>query len=200
MAGRRPKPAAMHRLNGNPSMLRKGEIDGSENPEPETALPEMPKGLPKAAKREWRQITPLLLANGLLTRVDGRSLAEYCRWCAIAERAQKELDEKGYTFTTKFQDKDDNIIDGDIKANPSFSQLAQASKMMKSYLIEFGLTPASRRNLKISKPAENAMDAFLSRGARPSAGPTLLTPVKPEDMTADDESVVTPAAEKSSEN
>lgn len=188
MAGRRPKPLAMHRLNGNPSMLSKAEIDAASNPEPRTAVPEMPKGMPKAARREWKHIVPLLVTNGLLTEVDGLALAAYCQAHALVEKAQKEIDETGITFTTHYENEDGTIVDGDIKANPAVAIYLQALKTMKAFLIEFGLTPASRRNLKVNRSDnKDPMEQYIDRKRPQSTGTPLLTPVSPDEMTADDE-------------
>lgn len=186
MAGRRPKPLAIHKLNGNPRHMSKAELNGDDNPQPSLTAPEMPKGLPRAARREFRRMVPLLQGIGVISEIDGLALAEYCRAHALIEQAQKEIDKNGMTFVTHFEDKDGNVIAGDIKANPACSILATQQKVMKSFLIEFGLTPASRSKLKITKKAdEDPMSQFLSRKA-PSAPLQFSTPapVAPEQMTS----------------
>lgn len=186
MAGRRPKPLAIHKLNGNPRHMSKAELNGDDNPKPALTAPEMPKGLPRAARREFRRMVPLLQAIGVISEVDGLALAEYCRAHALIEQAQKEIDKNGMTFITHFEDKDGNVIAGDIKANPACSILSTQQKVMKSFLIEFGLTPASRSKLKITKKSdEDPMTQFLNRKT-PSA-PLQFTPpapVAPEEMEA----------------
>jgi P27 family predicted phage terminase small subunit len=182
MAGRRPKPLAMHQLNGNPSMLSKAELSGADNPQPENGIPEMPKGMARLARREWKQITPLLLSNGLLSKVDGKALLAYCEAYARWQEAAKLIDKYGPVIRTSFETKDGEIILGDLKSNPAVSQTMQWLKLMKSYLIEFGLTPASRRNLKINKvPANDPGEDFMNRRKLTSVG-SIPTPVRPEDM------------------
>lgn len=184
MAGRRPKPLAMHQLNGNPSMLNQRELSGVDNPQPETGLPEMPKGMPRAARREWKQITPLLLANGLLSTVDGKAIMGYCVAYARWEEADKLIDKYGPVIQTSYEDKQGNLVIGDLKANPAVAQADKWLSRMKSFLIEFGLTPASRRNLKVTKKdANDPMTNFLNR-KKPNSGPIPI-PVRPEDMPAD---------------
>jgi P27 family predicted phage terminase small subunit len=181
MAGRRPKPLAMHKLNGNPSKLSKAVLEGADNPTPEAGIPEMPKGMPLAARREWRRIVPLLLANGLLSKVDGKPLAQYCIAFARGEEAQKLIDKYGPVIQTSFRDKEGNIVIGDLKNNPAVSQALAWSKLMKSYLIEFGLTPASRRNLKIAKESANdPVEEFMNRSKPTGTGP-IPVPMRPED-------------------
>lgn len=186
MPGRRPKPLAMHALNGNPSMMSKAELSGSDNPRPDPGLPEMPKGMPKAARREWKQVTKLLLANGLLTNVDGKALAGYCICFARQEEAQKLIDKFGPVIQTSFLNREGDVIIGDLKANPAVAMADKWLARMKSFLVEFGLTPASRRNLHVeAKKPGDEMEDYLSQ-KRPRAPIT----VRPEDMSAGDEEPV----------
>jgi P27 family predicted phage terminase small subunit len=185
MAGRRPKPLAIHQLNGNPRKWGKDKLEGVDNPQPDLREPEMPKGMPKAARREWRRIVPQLLEMKVLTEVDGLALAAYCRAHALVEQAAKEIEKNGMTFTEVFEGKNGEPIVGSIKANPACSIYLNAMKTMKSFLIEFGLTPASRRNIKIEKKDDgDLMEKFMNR---PKSAP-LKFEVKPEEMTSGDES------------
>lgn len=188
MAGRRPKPLAMHQLNGNPSMLNQAELSGADNPQPERSYPEMPKGMPKGAKREWKKICPLLLTNGLLTKVDGKALMGYCVCYARWQEANALIDKWGPVIETSYFDtKSEMQITGDLKANPAVAQADKWLSRMKSFLVEFGLTPASRRNLKVQKnDAGDEMEKYLRKGKAQSAAP-IYTPVRPEDMSAGDE-------------
>ena len=179
MAGRRPKPLAIHQLNGNPSHLSQADLSGMKNPQPELVNPEMPKGMSKSARREWRRIVPLLREVGVLSKIDGLALAAYCDAHGMVEEAEKLIRKGGMTFVSHFEDGEGNIVDGDIKANPAVAIKFQALKVMKSFLIEFGLTPASRSKLKIDKPAaDDKMEAFLRKR------PAQVTPfvVKPEQV------------------
>lgn len=184
MAGRRPKPIEMHQLGGNPSKLSNEELSGADNPNPAKGEPEMPKGMSKAARREWRNIVPELQEVGVLSVVDGKALAAYCESYALWEQACKEYQKFGITFREMYTTKDGAEIVGEIKANPAVAIANQAAKTMKAFLIEFGLTPASRRNLKIEKKQgdENPMEGFLNRKKavgerpRPFAAPTPIAP------------------------
>ncbi len=185
MGGRRPKPLAMHQLNGNPSMLSKAELSGADNPQPESGVPEMPKGMPLAARREWRRITVLLLGNGLLSLVDGKALAQYCIAFARSEEAQKLIDKYGPVIQTSYQAEDGSLVVGDLKTNPAVTQAMQWAKILKSFLIEFGLTPASRRNLKIQKQEQDDPGSDFMNRRKPTGTGPIPVPVKPEDMSAE---------------
>ena len=61
-------------------------------------------------------------------------------------------------------DKNGKEIGHKLKRNPAIAVKNEALKLMKSFLIEFGLTPASRARLHIEKPAEpDAFDLYMAR-------------------------------------
>lgn len=164
MPGRRPKPTAMKELAGNPGHR---PLNDSE-PRPDTGAPEMPKGMPAAARREWARIVPPLIQLGMLTSIDGKALAAYCDAYAHWEMARKEILKHGLLVEEPITGLEGAIIGTRYKANPAVSEYNTFSKLMKSYLIEFGLTPASRSKLKIEK-ANDTPDPMAELLTRPKA-------------------------------
>lgn len=198
MAGRRPKPLAIHQLNGNPRHFSKADLTGSDNPTPDLEEPEMPKGLSKAARREWRRIVPLLLEIKVLSKVDGLALAAYCRCAGDVEALSKLIAADGYTYRAMYENELGVMVPGDMKANPAVSLYNTAMKNMKSFLIEFGLTPASRSKLKIEKAgAGDETETYLK--SKPASGKPFgfTAPAGPAnrssiDAVGSDETVVNP--------
>jgi len=74
-SGRRPLPTATKKLRGNAG---KRKLNDAEPPH-EPGEPELPKGLSRAAKQEWRRIVPELLGRGVLAKLDGKALGAYCQ-------------------------------------------------------------------------------------------------------------------------
>lgn len=167
--------------------MSKAQLEGADNPQPQAVEPEMPKGMARGARREWKRMVPLLLTNGLLSSVDGSALAGYCRCAAMVELLDKELQHDGTTFREMYEDRDGNMVPGNIKPNPAYQQWLAAQKQMKSFLIEFGLTPASRRNLKVQKRDEgDEMENYMNGKTTPAPALAFVH-VAPEDITLDDE-------------
>lgn len=164
MSGRRPKPTAMKKLAGNPG---RRPLNASE-PEPEAVMPEMPKGMGHIANREWRWLAPALLEVGCITKVDGKSFAEYCKAVAMSETYYREALREPMVEEPIFG-KDGVEVGSKIKVNPAMAAYVSASKLAKTYLIEFGLTPASRSKLHIDKPKEidPFEEAMGKRGMKP---------------------------------
>jgi P27 family predicted phage terminase small subunit len=158
--GRRPLPTAIKKLRGNPG---KRALNLSE-PTPPKQRPEKMAGLTGEAAAEWDRIVPDLEIMGVLTRVDRAALGAYCfcyaRWFA----AEKEVESRGILIDEPITDKEGNEIGTRTKKNPACIEVAMALKLMKSFLVEFGLTPASRARIHIEKPKEiDPMEAYLER-------------------------------------
>lgn len=157
----RPKPTAIRALQGNSGHRPLNDAE----PQPDrTRAPEMPKGMDKTAQREWKRIVPELQDMGVLSVVDGKALAAYCDAYAVWEMAVRDCKKYGLMIEVKFLDKEGELVIGDLKKNPAVAIRFEAAKVMKSFLIEFGLTPASRTKLKIEKAkGDDPMDGLLNR-------------------------------------
>ena len=119
--------------------------------------PVMPLGLSAVAQQEWNDIVPLLQDIGVqLCQGDGKALAAYCSCYAQWMLAEKEIADYGITINVVHTDDEDGeILFSEFKVNPAVRVRSDALRQMKSFLIEFGLTPASRCKLE-TKPAGDA--------------------------------------------
>ena len=79
MAGRRPKPTAMKKLEGNPGKRKLNMVE----PMPEKGMPECPKWLLPEAKVEWSRLCQKLSEKGVLTEIDrsGENECLIIRFC-----------------------------------------------------------------------------------------------------------------------
>jgi P27 family predicted phage terminase small subunit len=172
MAAPRPKPTALKIAEGNPG---KRALNFDE-PQVQAGEPLMPKGLSLSGRREWKSIVQELLKLGVLTVVDGKALAAYCECFAMWEMARKEIKKNGLTFQTKTV-VNTKMPDGtvkqevilcSIKKNPAVAIAFESLRAMKSYLIEFGLTPASRSRLHVVAPPkeDDPVATFMAKVAK----------------------------------
>lgn len=123
---------------------------------PRPVRPKCPKYLSKTARREWKRIVPELDRMGLLTCVDGAALECYCNAYSNMVEAQKAVDEKGFTmFGAK-----------GITKRPEVAVVEKAQALIRTFCVEFGLTPSARARMAIPGKAEeeDEMDAFLKGG------------------------------------
>jgi P27 family predicted phage terminase small subunit len=137
MPGPPPKPTALKRLAGNPG----GKRLNDREPEPRREMPRCPAWLVGEARREWRRMAKELYGLGLLTVVDRAALAAYCQCWARWVKAEGELgaDKVTLTITT---DK------GNVIQNPLVGIANTSMDQMRRFLIEFGMTPASRSRVQ----------------------------------------------------
>jgi P27 family predicted phage terminase small subunit len=129
MRGRKPKPEPL------------------DKPTPAGEVPSAPPHLDREAKAEWKRVSAELAGCGLLSLVDRAALAAYCQIYSRWITAEKALAEEGLVIES---------AKGNPMANPHCQIAARALQQMKSYLVEFGMTPAAR--IRIAEPVN---DDFL---------------------------------------
>lgn len=64
--GRKPKPTALKKLEGNPGKRPLNELE----PMPRVSMLRCPNWLEPEAKKEWRRLAPVLIDAGILTGAD----------------------------------------------------------------------------------------------------------------------------------
>ncbi len=161
--GRRPLPTSVKKLRGNPG---KRKLSNDE-PTPAVKDPICPKGLSEEAKKEWDEIVPILREMKVLTEADAKALAAYCHNFMRWMQAEKEVEERGILIDEPIVKRStepdhktgrpvvtEEIVGYRTKKNPAVNISNEAQKLMKSFLIEFGMTPAARTKIRIEKPAE----------------------------------------------
>jgi P27 family predicted phage terminase small subunit len=153
--GRRPTPASVKKLAGNPGK-RKIRPD---LPAP-AGSPPMPKRLlvEPLAVEKWNEFVPLLLEIGTLTLADGEALATLCEVYAASQACLLELRATGPVMRTDL---------GGVKPNPAGPLYRGLVSLQASLMGEFGLTPTSRTRLgaKQEKPTDEVEDFFKLHGA-----------------------------------
>ena len=112
-------------------------------PPTDEELPEAPAHLTEAARAEWERVVPDLAACGLLTRIDQTGLAAYCATWGRVLTLEYTLKGEGIVMKTK---------KGYPVLNPTFTALQSELKQLRSFLTEFGMSPASRSRIQAEKP------------------------------------------------
>lgn len=135
MTGRRPKPTALKLVAGNPG---KRAINKKE-PKARREIPSCPAHLNDVSKVAWGRLTVMLDRLGVLTEADAMALERLCDCYSEILECREIIVRDGRTYTT-------TTTTGDtlIKGHPASGQLRAADSQFKSYLVEFGLTPAAR--------------------------------------------------------
>ena len=142
--GHNRKPTRLKLLQGNPG---RRPLHPELEPQPEASMPSCPVQLGAAAKREWRRIAPELFKLGLLTELTGR------RWRRTA-RAGAFIELQG--LKRQYPEQWGRAMERAQR---------DALLLMHRYLIEFGMTLATRSRVRVADvkaQAEMPTEAFLS--------------------------------------
>jgi P27 family predicted phage terminase small subunit len=158
MKGRKAKPASLKILRGNP-----GERPLPAEPKPDPGMPAMPVDLGPIAQAEWMALVPALHRMGVLTSIDSAALEGYCRYREQWLMALRALEEQGPVVSMQNERR---------LANPYIAIANAASDRMHRYMVELGLTPASRTKLAPSTPAdEDPLEQLLRSKLQPRRNP-----------------------------
>lgn len=108
-------------------------------------IPEMPRWMDEVAKREWKRIVPLLYETGILAEIDGSMLARYCVTHALS---------------LKVYDQMQKLPEGGEARNKMTRVFLGLTEALLRIACQFGMTPLSRRNVKVLPSGEDEPDEF----------------------------------------
>jgi len=150
-SGRKPLPATVHLLRGNPSKKSAAELAGGASAgmlQPKVAAPACPEFLTPAAKLEWKRIIKDLVELGVVTKIDRAELAVYCTAWADWKAARKKikaLNDFGFVENTP----------SGYKQISAWMQVAnRAEERMRTAGASFGMNPSARSRLKAGPPPQ----------------------------------------------
>jgi P27 family predicted phage terminase small subunit len=154
--GRPRKPTALKIVEGNPGKRKLPE----DEPQLQIERPTMPRRMSPVAKEAWKRFAPLLEVMGVLTKVDSGALERLCETYAEIADYQNQIARCGSTYSTVTEHGQEVI-----RPHPAVAMLSAADRRFKTYLTEFGLTPAARAKVKVEGkkkkgPGDPADDYF----------------------------------------
>jgi len=150
--GRKPKPTALKKLEGNP-----GKRPLNENEPKPAGVPVCPDWLEDEAKAEWARTGGILADMGVLTEIDVTAFAGYCQAYARWREAEEFLTQHGSIIRTP---------NGYLQQVPQVSIAQTNLKIMLKFCEQFGLTPSARSRIVANKSVEETTDEMekLLRG------------------------------------
>ena len=134
MAGRKPKPTAVKKLEGNPG---KRKLNTKE-PMPGNGMPDCPKWLLPEAKEEWNRLCEKLNQMGVLTEIDRAAFAAYCQSYARWKEAEEFMTQHGTIVKSP---------NGYWQQVPQVAIAQTYLKIMNRFCEQFGLTPSARSRI-----------------------------------------------------
>lgn len=155
MAGRKPKPTHVKKIQGNPG---KRALPQNE-PQPAAARPNKPKDLGPYASKLWDAAADELENMGVLTRADGPALRMMCETWDRYFEARRIVNAYGsLTYET--------ASDGGplIKKNPAVGIMENAERSLRAWFGEFGMTPSARSRVEkaLEDDDEESVDSLFT--------------------------------------
>ena len=130
-------------------------------PTPVGEPPKPPYYLPEAAKELWRKLATELVEKGLLTVVDVPALEICCMNYGLYRELWDTVHcmiEDSFTGKRRRQTLAEYMDGRNSQTMPEYTNMQKAFATFKSYLIEFGLTPAARSRVDLPEKAEEPQD------------------------------------------
>ncbi len=152
--GPAPKPTRLRVLHG-------GHPERVNHAEPIPArLPVVcPPYLSQEATRKWEELSPHLIAMGVVTAADVDLLAAYCecfaRWRRVAAMAASSPP------VFKRSAEGEELV---FVKNPLWSQVRDAEAALRVMAREFGFTPSARSGLRVQGSIASAAERLLTDG------------------------------------
>lgn len=169
-----------HRLRGT----YKPSLHGSfETPKAPRGLPEPPGKLTGPARKEWDRICACLEKLQTLSTVDASAIYQHCLLVGDTEQLRKDR-EKNLELVNQLRRVVVERLQGEQLTEAMFQlvklqsligrqavQLRQQALAIRQYLMEFGLTPASRSRVKVQPERDSMQTKLLSfSGGRAATG------------------------------
>jgi P27 family predicted phage terminase small subunit len=159
--GRTPKPTQLKRITDNPG---RRPLNTNE-PTPEEGVPDMPPGLSPAAQEEWHRIIPILQQMRVLTIAYSAAVAGYCQAYARWLDAEADIVANGSIIEEPIirrrRREDDEVVGYKRKKNPAVAIANESMKIMRAFMSDFGLSPASLSKVSRNAEQEKGLDDLL---------------------------------------
>jgi P27 family predicted phage terminase small subunit len=142
MASPKAKPAGLKIIEGRGNGRDSGGRKIKESPGFKRDAPSPPSWLSKEARDEWDRIVPELVRLNVTKPLDRAALAAYCETWSRFVWAQDAVRIDGLTVIGS---------QGQPVKNPAVAIAEAASKEIRAWAAEFGLTPSAENNLAGAK-------------------------------------------------
>jgi P27 family predicted phage terminase small subunit len=150
MASPKPRPAALKLIEGRGNGRDSGGRVVPEAPKFKRLPPAAPEWLPHAAKAEWDRVVPELARLDLTKPADRASLTAYClAWDRLVQ-AQALINKEGVL----------GVNSQGVVRHPAVAVAEAASKELRSWAAEFGLTPSAEARLSTIEAGDGDNDIF----------------------------------------
>lgn len=155
--GPSPKPTNLKLLNGNPG--KRPLPENEPKPRPVVEMPKPPTWMNTNGKKMWKRLAPELERLGLITVIDIESFTAACQSYGTWVECERYLKKHGHTY--EYINKFGAVNEVE---RPEVKIGRKALDHFRSFMSEFGLSPASRTRIQVSAPEneDDLMEGLLS--------------------------------------
>lgn len=156
--GRTPQPTQLKLVKGRSPGRDSGGREVKQSPAFVRLPPVAPAWLPSEAQAEWERVVPELQRLELLKPIDGAGLAAYCMaWDRFVTSSQIVAREGMVLHDDKL---------GRSQRHPALLTAEAASKELRAWCSEFGLTPSAEARVTSPKggQVDEGQNPFASTG------------------------------------
>jgi P27 family predicted phage terminase small subunit len=145
MRGPVGKPPELKLLEGNRGNRA---IDLTAMFRPEVGAPPMPRDLSRDGRKAWKRLAPELLRYNLLSVMDADALEDLCETIGLIKVLRRSINATQELLRARGEDPAGAIEVATPKGmriqSPTYQALNREREKLRSWLSEFGLTPAQR--------------------------------------------------------
>lgn len=139
------KPAELKVLEGNRSHRA---IDLTSTFRPEVGAPPLPRDLSREGKKAWKRLVPELVRYNLLSKIHADALEDLCETIGLIKVLRKSINSRQELLLSKNEDPARAVVsstpNGMEVQSPIYQALNREREKLRSWVGEFGLTPAQQ--------------------------------------------------------
>jgi len=139
---------------------------------PEVGAPPLPRDLSREGKKAWKRLTPELVRYNLLSKVDSDALEDLCETIGLIKVLRRSINASQELLRSEDKDPAAAITmktpNGMAVQTPVYQALNREREKLRSWLAEFGLTPAQRARVTTAIRAQLPLFDVNANGSAPS--------------------------------
>ncbi len=171
------KPAELKLLEGNRGNR---PVDLTAQFRPEVGAPTMSRDMSRDGRKAWKALLPELLRYNLVSKVDGAALNDLCETIGLIAVLRRSINKKQELLLTQDKDPAEAVEARTPKGmriqSPTYQALNREREKLRTWLAEFGLTPAQRARVTLAVRAQ--LKLFEGGGNGSPAGAQM--PIDPD--------------------
>lgn len=165
------KPAELKVLEGNRNHRA---IDLTSTFRPEVGAPPLPRDLSREGKKAWKRLVPELVRYNLLAKIHADALEDLCETIGLIKVLRRSINSRQELLLSENKDPARAVVsstpNGMEVQSPIYQALNREREKLRSWVSEFGLTPAQQARVTTAIRAQlQLFEGGKGDGVKPAA-------------------------------